>query len=241
MGELADKVVLVTGGSRGIGRAIVEWVYRAGGYVAFTYKGSAAAAESLVAMDPERVWAFQADVTEYEKAQEVVQQVVSKWGRIDGLVNNAGITRDNLLLRMSPDQWREVLDANLTGTFNYSKAVLRFMLPQKRGSIVNMSSVVGLSGNPGQANYAAAKAGIIAFSKSLAKEVGSRNIRVNVVAPGFIQTDMTAKLPTTDWLKTIPLGRVGQPEEVASVCGFLLSEAASYISGQVIVVDGAMT
>ncbi|MGQ9863664.1 MAG: beta-ketoacyl-ACP reductase [Bacteroidia bacterium] len=241
MSELRDRVVLVTGGSRGIGRAIVEWIYRAGGYVAFTYRGSTAVAESLVATDPERIWAIQADVTDHEKAQEVVQQVVSKWGRIDGLVNNAGITQDTLLLRMSLSQWREVLDVNLTGVFNYAKAVLRFMLSQRRGSIVNVSSVVGIGGNPGQANYAAAKAGIIAFSKSLAKEVGSRNIRVNVVAPGLIQTDMTAKLSSTDWLRNIPLGRAGEPSEVAAVCGFLLSDAASYVSGQVIVVDGAMT
>jgi len=238
--SLQDKVILVTGGSRGIGRAIVETLAQAGAIVAFTYRGSVEAAQSLAQAHPERVWPYQADVTDGARAEAIIDELVKKYGRLDGLVNNAGITQDNLLLRLTEAQWDAVLQTNLKGPFLYTKAALKPMLRQRQGSIVNISSIVGITGNPGQTNYAAAKAGLIAFTKSLAKEVGSRNIRVNAIAPGFIQTDMTTHLPVEAWQSRIALGRLGQPSEVAHVCAFLLSDLASYITGEVIVVDGGL-
>ena len=240
MVSLQDRVILVTGGSRGIGRAIVETLVQAGAVVAFTYRGSGEAAQSIAAAYPGRVWPYQADVTDAARAEAIVDELVKKHGRLDGLVNNAGITQDNLLLRLTEDQWDAVIQTNLKGPFLYTKAALKPMLRQRSGSIVNISSIVGLTGNPGQTNYAAAKAGLIAFTKSLAKEVGSRNIRVNAIAPGFIQTDMTTHLPAEAWKNRIALGRLGQPTEIATICAFLLSDLASYITGEVIVADGGL-
>ncbi len=238
--SLHDKVILVTGGSRGIGRAIVEVLVQAGATVAFTYRGSIEAAQRIAAAHPDRVWPYQADVTDAARAEAIVDELVKKYGRLDGLVNNAGITQDNLLLRLTEAQWDAVIQTNLKGPFIYTKAALKPMLRQRSGSIVSISSIVGLTGNPGQTNYAAAKAGLIAFTKSLAKEVGSRNIRVNAIAPGFIQTDMTTHLPSEAWKNRIALGRLGQPDEIATICAFLLSDLASYITGEVIVADGGL-
>jgi 3-oxoacyl-[acyl-carrier protein] reductase len=247
MASLKDKVAIVTGGSRGIGRAIAKTLAREGCSIAITYKSSSAQAQELVSeilnMNSKAV-AIQADSAKFEDAQRVVDEVLKNFGKIDILINNAGITRDNLLLRMSEQDWDEVIETNLKGVFNFTKAVIKHMISQRSGKIINIASVVGLIGNPGQANYAASKAGIIGFTKALAKEVASRNIQVNVVAPGYVETEMTEKLSEEQkkrLFELIPAKRIAKPEEIAYVVKFLASPEADYITGQVIVVDGGLT
>ncbi|MGC8595457.1 MAG: 3-oxoacyl-[acyl-carrier-protein] reductase [Candidatus Kryptoniota bacterium] len=247
MGNLENRVALITGGARGIGRAITLELARSGADVAFTYKSSAKLIDSLleeIMSMGRRGLALEADAVIMSSAVEVVNKVVSEFKRIDILVNNAGITRDNLLLRMSEDDWDAVMQTNVKSVFNYTKAVAKVMMNQRFGRIINISSVVGLKGNPGQSNYAASKAAIIGFSKSIARELASRNILVNAVAPGYIETDMTASL-TEDQrnavMNMVPLKRVAKPEEVARVVRFLASPDADYITGQVISIDGGMS
>ncbi len=243
---LAGKVALVTGGSRGIGRAIAVTLAKHGADVAINYAGNTAAAEAVKAEIEamgRKALLCQCSVADSEAVASMVKNVVKELGRLDILVNNAGITRDGLIMRMKDDDWDAVLATNLKGVFNCSKAVMRPMMKQKGGKIVNMASVVGEMGNAGQANYAAAKAGVIGLTKSLAKEVASREITVNAVAPGFIATDMTSVLTDeqkTEMEKTIPLGRQGLPQDVANAVLFLVSEDAAYITGQVLNVDGGM-
>lgn len=244
--DFQESTVLVTGGTRGIGRAIVEAFAEAGAKVAFTFRSSTDAADALVDQLEEQgteALALQGDVGDTETAQDHVDAVLDQWGALDVLVNNAGITRDGLMLRMQEDDWDAVLDTNLKGVFNFAKAAYRPMMRQQSGSIVNISSVVGTSGNAGQTNYAASKAGIVGFSKSLAKELGSRNITVNVVAPGYVQTDMTDALDDDtreDLLDTIPLDRLAEPDEIADAVLFLASPAAAYVTGHVLHVNGGM-
>ena len=244
---LAGKSALVTGGSRGIGEAIVREFANQGADVVFTYHSSKEKAEALATEIQEssgqKIYALQSDAASFQAAEDLVKNATELLGRIDILVNNAGITRDNLMLRMTEAQWDEVIDNNLKSVFNLTKHALKGMLRQKSGSIINMSSVVGVFGNAGQANYSASKAGIIGFSKSIAKEIGSRGIRCNVIAPGFIGTDMTDELDDAtkaSFLAGIPLKRLGQASEVADTCVFLGSEMSSYISGQVISVCGGL-
>ncbi|MBD1910180.1 MULTISPECIES: 3-oxoacyl-[acyl-carrier-protein] reductase [unclassified Leptolyngbya] len=242
--RLQDQVALVTGASRGIGRAIALALATEGAKVVVNYASSATAADELVAeiagMGGEAI-ALKADVSKADQVDALVAAVMEKWGRVDILVNNAGITRDTLLLRMKPDDWQAVIDLNLTGVFLCTRAISKIMLKQRSGRIINISSVVGEMGNAGQANYSAAKAGVIGFTKAVAKEVASRGITVNAVAPGFIATDMTHGLNGDDILKMIPLSRFGQPEDVAGVVRFLAADAAAaYITGQTINVDGGM-
>ena len=244
--QLTGKTAIVTGGSRGIGRAAALTLAEAGADVAVIYAGNTAAAEETVRLIEEKGrkgLAIQCDVADEAAVTAMVKDVKKELGRIDILVNNEGITRDGLLMIMKEDDWQAVLDTNLTGAFHCTKAVTRLMMKQRSGSIINITSVVGETGNAGQANYAAAKAGLIGFTKSVAKELASRNIRCNAIAPGCIETDMTAVLgeDTVDaMIKTIPMGRVAQPEEVAKAVLFLASDDASYITGQTLNVDGGM-
>lgn len=246
MGILENKIVLVVGGTRGIGRAIVIKAAKEGAKVSFTARSKN---ENFLSLEEElknlncQYLGFAADATNFEEAEKIANEVVDKFGRIDVLINNAGITEDGLLMRMSESQWDKVINTNLKSVFNYTKAVQKTMLKQRNGSIINMSSVVGKMGNAGQANYAASKAGIIGFTKSIAKELGSRNIRCNAIAPGFIETDMTNILSDSVKLELsqqIPLKRLGNTEDVANLCIFLASDFSSYITGQVINVCGGM-
>jgi 3-oxoacyl-[acyl-carrier protein] reductase len=243
---LSGKVAIVTGGSRGIGRAISIALADAGADVAVVYAGNRQGAEETVSEIEKRGrrgMMIQADVSQADQVDSAVKQVLDAFGRIDILVNNAGITRDNLVLRMKEEDWDRVIDTNLKGTFLFSKAVIRTMMKQRSGRIINISSVVGVSGNPGQANYVAAKAGVIGMTKSLARELASRGITVNAIAPGFIETDMTAVLGDEvrdQIMNQIPLARFGSPEDVAAAVRFLASDDAGYITGQTLHVDGGM-
>ncbi|MGF1499998.1 MAG: 3-oxoacyl-[acyl-carrier-protein] reductase [Elainellaceae cyanobacterium] len=241
---LAERVALVTGASRGIGRATALALAAAGANVVVNYASSGQAADEVVAqiqaMGREAI-ALQADVSQADQVEAVFKTAMDKWGRVDVLVNNAGIARDGLLMRMKPADWQAVIDLNLTGVFLCSRAAAKIMLKQKSGRIVNITSVVGLMGNAGQANYSAAKAGVIGLTKSTAKELASRGITCNAVAPGFITTDMTQDVKADDILKLIPLARYGTPEEVAGLVRFLAADpAAAYITGQTFNVDGGM-
>lgn len=243
---LQDKVVLITGASRGIGKAIAEECVKQGAKVAFTYISSeekAKALEAELTANGGVAKGFKSDAGDFEQAQKLVDDVVAEFGTVDVLVNNAGITRDTLLMRMTEQQWDEVINTNLKSAFNLTKAVQKPMLKARYGSIINMSSVVGVSGNAGQANYAASKAGLIGFTKSVAQELGSRNIRCNAIAPGFIETEMTGALDekvVQEWRNSIPLKRGGSPLDVANATVFLASDMSAYVTGQTLHVCGGM-
>lgn len=243
---LENKVILITGGSKGIGKGIALTCAQHGADIVFTYLSSE---EKAMAVKKEiedlgvRVKAYKSDASKMEEATALVDDVVKEFGKIDSIVNNAGITKDGLLMRMSEENWDDVININLKSVFNMTKAAQRTLLKQRFGSIINISSIVGVQGNAGQANYAASKAGIIGFSKSIAQELGSRNIRTNVIAPGFIETEMTETLDPDvkeNWIKEIPLKRAGQTEDVANTVVFLASDLSSYINGQTISVCGGM-
>lgn len=243
---LHGKTAIITGASRGIGSGIARVFAENGSNVAFTYSSSV---DSAIKLQNElleygvKVKSYKSDASDFNSSQKLITDVISDFGQIDILINNAGITKDNLLMRMGEEDFDKVIEVNLKSVFNMTKAVQRTMLKQRKGSIINMSSVVGVKGNAGQTNYAASKAGIIGFSKSVALELGSRNIRCNVIAPGFIETEMTAKLDqsTVDqWRAGIPLKRGGTPNDIANACVFLASDMSSYITGQTIHVDGGM-
>ena len=243
---LENKNAIITGATRGIGRGIAVEFAKQGANVAFTYSSSVDAANALeTELNALGIKAkgYQSNAAEFDIAQELAKEILKEFGSIDVLVNNAGITKDNLLMRISEDDFDKVIEVNLKSVFNMTKAVIRPMMKQRAGSIINMSSVVGLKGNAGQSNYAASKAGILGFSKSVALELGSRNIRSNVIAPGFIETEMTGKLDEAtvqSWRDAIPLKRGGSPKDIANACVFLASDMSSYISGQTLSVDGGM-
>lgn len=244
--RFAEKNVLVTGGTRGIGRAIVERFAAEGANVAFTYRSSSEEANALLEQleaAGHSAKAFQADAADFAAAESAVNEVIAEWGSIDVIVNNAGVTRDNLMLRMSEEDFDAVVGTNLKSVFNYCKAAYRQMMRQRNGRIVNLSSVVGVMGNAGQTNYAASKAGIIGFSKSLAKELGARGVTVNVVAPGYVETDMTSALSEAAreaMLSAVPAARPASPDDIAAAVLFLASDEASYITGHVLHVDGGL-
>ncbi len=244
--HLDGKVTIVTGASRGIGRSVAIELAKLGAKVVINYAGNQAAAEevkNLIVSAGGQAIVIKADVGNIEAVDAMVKETIDTFGRIDVLVNNAGITRDNLLMRMKEEDWDAVMNINLKGVFVCTKAISRIMMKQRAGKIINMTSVVGLMGNAGQANYAAAKAGVIGFTKSMAKELASRGITVNAIAPGFISTDMTAVLSEQvkkELAEKIPVGRLGSPEDVAAAVAFLASDSANYITGQTLNVDGGM-
>lgn len=245
---LAGKIALITGGSRGIGASIVKKFAEQGAHVAFTYRSNEesanqVAAEAAALSDGIKVIGYKSDAASFSQTQELLEAVIKEFGSVDILVNNAGITRDNLLMRMTEAQWDDVMETNLKSIFNFTKGIIKPMLKARKGSIINITSIVGISGNPGQSNYSASKAGIIGFTKSMAYEVGSRNIRCNAIAPGFIDTEMTHtlddKLKET-MISNTALQRFGQAEEIANACLFLASDLSSYITGEVLMVTGGM-
>lgn len=243
---LEGKVAIITGASRGIGRGIAEVFAKHGANVAFTYSSSAASAQELenqLNATGIKAKGYQSNAADFEQAHKLIEDVLAEFGTVDILINNAGITKDNLLMRMSEEDFDQVIDVNLKSVFNMTKAVQKTMLKNRAGSIINMSSVVGVKGNAGQTNYAASKAGVIGFTKSVALELGSRNIRCNAIAPGFIETEMTGKLNedvVQGWRESIPLKRGGTTEDVANACLFLASDLSAYVTGQVMNVDGGM-
>lgn len=240
---MSENLALVTGGSRGIGKACALHLAQAGYNVVINYAGNEEAANKTVAELEAlgvKAEAVKFDISNHDEAQEAVAKIIEKYGRIDVLVNNAGITRDGLFMRMSKENWDAVINTNLTGAFNVTQPVIKVMMKQRSGAIVNMASIVGIYGNAGQANYAAAKAGLIGFTKSLAKELASRNIRVNAVAPGFVQTDMTKSLDSAQISEHIPLKRLGDADDIAGAVKFLAVDA-TYVTGQVLQVDGGLT
>jgi len=243
---LKDKTALITGASRGIGKGIAVEFAKQGANVAFTFNASVEAAKELekeLESYGVKAKGYQSNAAVFDAAQELVKEVLADFGSLQILINNAGITKDNLLMRISEEDFDKVIEVNLKSVFNLTKAVIRPMMKQREGSIINMSSVVGVKGNAGQTNYAASKAGILGFTKSVALELGSRNIRCNAIAPGFIETEMTAKLDpkqVDEWRKAIPLKRGGSPEDVANACIFLASDLSGYVTGQTLNVDGGM-
>ncbi|MEZ4842457.1 MAG: 3-oxoacyl-[acyl-carrier-protein] reductase [Flavobacteriaceae bacterium] len=243
---LENKTAIITGATRGIGKGIAEVFAKNGANIAFTYSSSVEAAKALeneLTALGVKAKGYQSNAANYEAAQQLADDVLKEFGTIDILVNNAGITKDNLLMRISEEDFDKVLEVNLKSVFNLTKAVIRPMMKQRGGSIINMSSVVGVKGNAGQSNYAASKAGILGFTKSIALELGSRNVRCNAIAPGFIETEMTGVLPEETvkmWRDAIPLKRGGTPEDVANACVFLASDMSAYVTGQTLNVDGGM-
>ena len=243
---LENKTALITGATRGIGKGIAEVFAKQGANVAFTFSSSVEAATALeneLKAHGVKAKGYQSNAANFDAAQELAKNVLDEFGSIDVLINNAGITKDNLLLRISEEDFDKVIEVNLKSVFNLTKAVIRPMMKQRSGSIINMSSVVGIKGNAGQTNYAASKAGILGFTKSVALELGSRNIRCNAIAPGFIETEMTGALPeetVKGWREAIPLKRGGTPEDIANACVFLASDMSAYITGQTLNVDGGM-
>lgn len=245
--NIEGKNIIITGGSRGIGREIALTLAGNGANIIINYSNNKSKALEVVEKIEKmgvQAYAIKADISDFIEADNLIKESLNKFDKIDILVNNAGVTRDNLLMRMSEDDWDACMEINLKGTFNVTKAIVRKMIKQKEGIIINISSVVGITGNAGQSNYSASKAGIIGFSKSIAKEIGKKNIRVNVVAPGFIKTDMTDKLSDKiqkEYLKGIPLNTFGQANDVANTVLFLASDLSKYITGQTIVVDGGLS
>ncbi|WP_341225103.1 3-oxoacyl-[acyl-carrier-protein] reductase [uncultured Arcticibacterium sp.] len=246
MSLLKGKVALITGASRGIGNSIAREFVKQGADVAFTYLSSVEKGEALekeLAVDGVKVKGYRSDASDFKAADDLIASVIADFGKIDVLINNAGITRDNLLMRMTEEHWDDVIKVNLKSIFNLTKAITRPMLKARSGSIINMTSVVGLTGNAGQVNYSASKAGILGLTKSVAKELGSRGVRCNAIAPGFIETEMTDALDPESlktWLAGIPLKRAGQGSDIANACVFLASDMSTYITGQTLVVDGGM-